>query len=147
MLSWDRSKGGHQVPSPPDAPPQARIVHIAEYFFHKQFVVLCFREIEDIAHAEQIRGAEVLASADLLWIPDEGSYFVHELLGFEMVDSTSGDQIGRVVGIDPGAAQDFIRVRSESREFLVPFAKAIVANVSTVEKRIYVDLPAGLDEL
>ena len=135
---------GINLPLPCSAP---HVVHIADFFVHRQFVILQFVEIQGIVDAEALRGAEVLVAPDVLWVPEEGTYFVHELLGFELVDSGADRVVGKVVGIEPGAAHDFIRVRSDLREFLVPFSKAVVNAVCVSERRILASLPQGLDEV
>jgi 16S rRNA processing protein RimM len=147
ILSFAPQERGSKSSPSQVTPESRRVLHVADFFIHKQFVVLQFAEIQDIDDAEALRGAEVLVPPELLWAPDEGQFYIHELVGFELVESGSGAPVGTVVAIDPGTAQDFIRVRNASREFLVPFAKAIVTSVCRSERRIYVDLPAGLDEL
>jgi 16S rRNA processing protein RimM len=118
-----------KLPPPPDAAASPyRIVYIDGFSFHQQFVILEFVEVEDMTAAEQLKGAEVLVREELMWKLNEGEFFVHEIIGFE------------VRGLDD-------KVLGTKREFLVPMVKEVVKSIDAAGKRISVDLPPGLDEL
>lgn len=133
-------------PSPGASNGAFRVVHVEGFSFHQQSVILEFAEVPDMTAAEQLKAAEVFVREELMWKPDEGQFFVHEIIGFEVRD-LNDKPLGQVVRVETGAAHDFLNVRQEKRHFLVPMVKQVVKEVQLAEKRIVVELPPGLDEL
>lgn len=131
----------------PGSPLQA--VHLSDFSYHQQHVIVTFDEIPDMTAAEGIRGAMVYVREDQLWDLDEGEFFTHDIVGFTIVDDATAKAIGNVRRVEPGAGHDFLVVKHAERsgEFLVPLVKEIVHRVDKAERQIRVSLPEGLDEL
>lgn len=78
---------------------------------------------------------------------DQDEYFLHDLIGLEVVDR-EGNAIGRVVDALEGVAQLLLRVEtSAGLRFEVPFVEALCPEVDLEQRRLTVDLPEGLIEL
>lgn len=78
---------------------------------------------------------------------DENEYFLHDLVGLEVVDGR-GETLGRVIETLEGVAQLLLRVEAPSgHRFEVPFVDALCPEVDLEARRLTVDLPEGLVEL
>ena len=77
---------------------------------------------------------------------DDGEYFLHDLVGMQLVDAT-GRPRGEVVDAYEGGGGVLLNVRHDGAEFEVPFAADICTSIDVGAKRIVVDLPEGLDEI
>jgi 16S rRNA processing protein RimM len=76
------------------------------------------------------RGAELAVRRSQLPLPEEGSYYVADLLGLEVVDEEKG-VVGRVRGVVPSPANDVLELDTG---LLLPLVEDCVRAV---------DLPAG----
>lgn len=103
-------------------------------------------ELEDRRMAEEYRGALLYLSREELRDPGEGEYFLHDLVGLEVVDEETG-ALGRVRQVYEGPAGAILGVSVEGEEKLVPFSRETVEEVDLGGGRIRVRLPAGLLEL
>lgn len=110
-------------------------------------LVFKFRGIDSISDAEQLAGREVrLPLAERAGLA-EGEFYQSDLVGCEVVDRSAGTVIGRVSGLDEYGGTLLLKVAAAGGELLIPFARAICANIDVVARRIEVDLPEGLDKL
>jgi 16S rRNA processing protein RimM len=118
---------------------------VAAARWHAGRLLLSFVGIEDRTAAEALRGAVLLADVTARQRPsDPDEYYDHELVGLtvEDLDSTVLGAVAEVVHL-PG--QDLLAVRGPGEaEFLVPFVAALVPTVDLEQRRVVVDLPAGL---
>jgi len=80
------------------------------------------------------RGSELLVPRADLPPPDEGSYYVFQLIGLRTVEQ-GGRELGRVQDVEPGVANDVLVLDSGLR---LPLVDACVGNV---------DLEAGTIEI
>lgn len=126
-----------------------RRLSIASVHYHKQFAILSFHEVHDMTSAEQLKDLILYARPENLWPLEEEQFFAYELVGMKLVSLVENrcEEIGTVVAVEDGLAHDYLRVKTAEKEFLVPFVRAIVQRVDTVERVIEVDLPEGLAEL
>lgn len=113
---------------------------------HRGGFLLRFREIADREAATRLSGAELLLEREALRPLEEDEYFLHELVGLEVVDAERG-RIGPIVDVYDTAAQVLAAVRVEGRELLFPLRPEMVRSVDMEGRRIEVELPAGLLEL
>jgi len=78
---------------------------------------------------------------------DEDTWYERDLVGLKAV-TVAGEEVGEVVALQPGAAQDLLVLRlTDGREALVPFVTAIVPEVDIEGGRVLIDPPAGLLDL
>ncbi len=126
--------------------PTVQRLSISSLWYHKQFVILSFDEIQDMNAAEGLRDLTLFTLRENLWELGEGEYFAYELIGMKVI-AEDGNELGEVVAVEDGPAHDYLRVRTESKEFLVPFVLAMIRAIDKSERRIVVSLPEGLTEL
>ena len=131
-----------------------------------------FEEVRDRTAAEALRGARLLVEtdtadrgatgtagpdgADGADDEDDEAWYAHELIGLRVVRapaSADGEsqqleqpqQLGEVVDLEPGVAQDRLIVRTpEGERVAVPFVEALVPEIDPDAGTITVDPPGGL---
>jgi 16S rRNA processing protein RimM len=86
------------------------------------------------------RGAQLEVDREALPPPKEDEYYVFQLVGMA-VERTDGTALGRVEAVDPGVANDVLRLDSG---LLLPLVAACVQQVDVEAGRIVVE--AGFDE-
>lgn len=97
--------------------------------------------------AELLRGRDVYVKKDFLPEPEEDSFYWHDLIGMDVVDSDSG-KLGTVKNIMRTGSSDILEVKTPGGdEILVPFLKSVILSVSLKENVINVSLPEGLLDL
>lgn len=88
------------------------------------------RAIKLDRHVE--RGAEIHVPRDALPGLEEGSYYVADLVGLEVLDE-NGVAVGRVMDVLPGPANDVLELDSG---LLLPLVEACVREVDLTGRRV-----------
>ncbi|MDC4232951.1 ribosome maturation factor RimM [Actinomyces sp. B33] len=115
-------------------------LEIASSRVHKGRMLVRFVGVETREGAEALRGAALLVDEH----HEEDAWYPHQLEGLAVV-APSGEGLGVVTGLQPGAAQDLLLVRAPCGEdVMVPFVRALVPEVDIEGGRIVVDAPPGL---
>lgn len=106
---------------------------------HKGSVLVKFEGIDDVTAAENLRGAEVrIRESDRAPLP-EGSYYIHDLIGLDVL-TTEGENLGKVKEVLTGPAQDvYVTERA-----MIPAVKEFVVSVDLQKKQIIVSPIEGL---
>lgn len=125
---------------------QYRQLELSEFQPHQRSIILYLDGISDMTAAEALRGYEVFVYEDELWDLPEGKYYTWQLVGLSLFDETTGASAGTVTELRPGV-QDYLVVKGEAGEFLVPYVPEIVKSVNLEEGRIVAELPPGLTEI
>jgi len=111
--------------------------------FHKGRWLLSVKDIRDRDVVGEWRGRYLYLPEQALEDLPEGYYYEHHLTGLEC-RSPSGEDLGKVTGLDPGEGQSRLTVRRGEREFLVPYVPEIVREVNLDGGFVIIDAPAGL---
>ncbi|MDO4899915.1 ribosome maturation factor RimM [Actinomyces sp.] len=106
-----------------------------------------FVEAPDRTAAEALRGVELLAETDADE-PEEDAWYPHELVGLraiQLLPDGTASQLGEVIGLEPGVAQDRLLVRiPDGQEIAVPFVEELVPEVDPETGTVIIDPPGGL---
>lgn len=127
---------GNQFDTTSDVFPVLTIVGVRT---HKDRTLVIFDEILTREDAESARGTRLLVEAR----EEEDAWYPHQLKGLP-VRTPSGESLGTVSGIQPGAAQDLLFVRYDGRTVMVPFVRQIVTEVNIEAGYVTIDAPGGL---
>ncbi len=106
-----------------------------------KLVLAKFKNYSDRAAAEHIVGREVFVHKNNLPDLSEDEFYLHELVGKELVD-TSGATLGVSNWILTTSGQDLLIVQNRGREYMVPIVGDFIQSIDN--KKIVVDLPPGL---
>jgi 16S rRNA processing protein RimM len=112
---------------------------------HDGALLFKFRGIDSISDAETLRGAEVqVPRAERVQL-EPGEYFHSDLIGCEVRDRASGRPIGRVTSFEEYGGPPLLGI--DGGRMLIPFVKAICADIRPEERLILADLPEGLEDV
>ena len=101
--------------------------------------------IEDRDLAGSLRGSELLLGREELDAPEEGEFYVGDLVGLEAYDE-AGARIGSVADILETTAHEVLAVQDYDEEIYVPFTFEHVPKVDLEGGRIVVRLPETFSE-
>lgn len=110
---------------------------------HHDRVLLRFEEIGDRTEAETLRGRLLLVPAVDLPPPPEGSFWVHQVVGLDVV-TENGRALGRIREVQANPAND---IWVTERDALIPAVRQVVISVDRERGVVTIrDLPGLLDE-
>ncbi|OFZ20319.1 MAG: 16S rRNA processing protein RimM [Bdellovibrionales bacterium RBG_16_40_8] len=110
---------------------------------HKDGIIFLLENIKDRNTAESLKGHRfVISEAMLKAKPGEGIY-LHEILGFEVIDKKLG-ALGSIVKFSSNGTQDLLVLEYKGREILIPFVEPFIEKVNLQSRQIEMILPDGL---
>jgi 16S rRNA processing protein RimM len=131
-----------------------RELHLENFWPHKQRLVLKFAGIDSINDAEALLGCEIQIPAAERAPLEEGSAYVADLVGCEVVvsgaalneaEAECSRSIGTVADIQFGAGEaPLLVIREGKRELLIPLASEYLRRMDVAAKRIEMELPEGM---
>lgn len=101
--------------------------------------------IDDRTGADRLAGTLLFVDEADRVVPPEGRYYLHEVVGLNVVDRRHG-RIGTVTEILRLPAQDVYVIRSGDREVLVPAVKEFIECIDVESKTLRVHLIEGMVE-
>ncbi|MDT4989241.1 MAG: rRNA processing protein RimM [Micromonosporaceae bacterium] len=129
----------------PDVPATLTIATVRP---HRDKLLIVFEGIHDRDAADRLRGVLLCVdSRDVADSDDPDEFNDHQLIGLAAVGA-DGDPLGEVTGVEHAPASDLLVLRRpDGRSALVPFVRAIVADVDLAAGRVVVTPPDGLFDL
>jgi 16S rRNA processing protein RimM len=124
---------------------QTREMRVTEAEEHKGRILLRFGEVTDRDQAEVLKGLYLYVPEEKMEAPPEGRYFIHDLIGCEVV-TVRGERKGSVRDVMLLPANDVYVADCEGREVLIPAVPSIVRSVNIAERRVTVEPIPGLFE-
>lgn len=110
---------------------------------HRDGLIVKPHETSDRNQTELLKGHVFHIPEDYLHAREGENIFLHEIAGFTV---WNGDkEIGKIEGFSTNGAQDLLNVRSDTKEFYVPFVTAFIREIDRDGRRIIMDLPPGLE--
>ena len=119
---------------------------VAAMRMHQGRPLVAFAGVETMSDAEALAGAELRVPEDALTPLSEGAYYVHTLVGCEVV-TAAGRRLGVVGAVDGSAGGARLIVGAGRDEIQIPLARDICISIDIERRRIVVDPPEGLLEL
>jgi 16S rRNA processing protein RimM len=107
--------------------------------------IVGFEGVTTIEAAERLVGLELRVQEDELMPLADGRYYHHHLVGCE-VETTGGERVGQVAGVEGGAGAGLLRVTGARGDVLVPLA-GVCVDIDVASRTIRIDPPEGLLEL
>ncbi len=117
-----------------------RVYAVSEARPHGATVVAKLAGLESREQAQRLKGEEVSVRRDRLPPPDEGHYYLDDLVGLEVVNGQD-ERLGVVKGFFSNGAQDVMEVTGE-RMHLMPWVPSVVKSVDLPGRRIVVEWQA-----
>jgi len=96
--------------------------------------------------AEQVRGSVLSIRKSELPVLPEGSYYIQDLIGFDVLTSDKG-RIGTLQDVLDFPAQDVYVIQTENGEIMIPGVKEFIEKVDPSERKITIKPIDGLLDL
>ena len=100
-------------------------------------VFLGLKGVPDRNAAELLRGKQLYVAREDAPVPEEGRYYIADLLGCNLVTET-GETLGRLTGVRQ-AATDIYTVEMDGKEVMFPAADGVITAVDVQSGTIIVD--------
>jgi 16S rRNA processing protein RimM len=126
--------------------PEAAARAIRTVRFHLGRPIVSLEGVETMNDAEALAGAELRVPARALESLPEGTFYHHDLIGCDVVD-TRGRTIGTVASVEGTVGASRLAVTGAQGEILIPLVADICERIDVAGKRIVVNPPEGLLEL
>ena len=120
-------------------------LEIEKFWFQKDRIVLKFKGFDSIETAETLRDCEICVSESEAVELETGEFFDWQLEGCT-VETLEGETLGTVQELMRTGGTEILVVKSDEKEYLIPFAETICVEVDIENKLIKVDAPEGLLE-
>ncbi len=112
--------------------------------YHKQFVLLKFKGIDDMTTAELKLKNKMLKIDDIDALPlEEDEFYIRDLIGCTVI-TTEGETLGKIVDILFTGANDVYVVKTDDKDVLIPATKNCVKNIDIENSEITIELLKGL---
>ena len=112
--------------------------------YHKQFVLLKLKGIDDMTAAERYKTKEVRIPEEWALPCEEDEYYIKDLFGMKVVDE-EGSEIGEIKDVMFTGANDVYIIKPKSgKDILIPAIKECVLKVDTENKVMHIHLMEGL---
>ena len=103
---------------------------------HSKELLRCkIKGVVDRNAAEALIGTELYVNRDVLPQLEEEEYYQTDLIGLDVIEQSSGQNIGKVVGIYNFGAGDIleIKLKSTAKTEMIPFTKQYVPEVKIAD--------------
>lgn len=111
-------------------------VEIATVRNHKQFVLLSFKDLQNINLVEQYKTHDLMVPEEALQDLAEDEFYYHEIVGLDVIDNATGQVLGKVAEIMELPANDVWVVKAKGQDdFFIPYIENVVTEI---------DLDAGV---
>ena len=117
---------------------------IEEIWEHKGALIFKLAGIDSISDAEKYYGCEVRLPAAERAPLDPGEYYDSDLIGCEVIDRATGQSLGKITSRQDAGGGGLLVINDD---LLFPFATGLCKVIDVANRRIEVDVPAGLLDL
>jgi len=111
--------------------------------YHKQFIILKLKNIDDMTTAEGFKNSELKITEDMALPLEEDEYYIRDLYSMRVVTEL-GEALGIIDDIIFTGANDVYVVCNDDKEILIPAIKQCILNVDIQNNIMTVRLLEGL---
>ncbi len=130
-----------------EAKKETRTLTVQRVKFFKQFVIVKFKEIDDINEVEKYKGAELWVTREDAVPLEEGEYYIADLIGLPVI-TDEGKKLGVLTEVLQTGANDVYEVLMENgKTVLLPYIEECVLKIDPEKGEILVHVMDGLLDL
>ena len=112
--------------------------------FFKQFVILKFKDIDNINDIEKYKGKSLYVTREHAVKLKKDEYFIADLIGIQVV-SDEGEALGTISDVlQTGANDVYVVSKDGAKDLLIPAIHACIQNVDVAAGQMEVHLLPGL---
>lgn len=114
--------------------------------YQKNNIIVKFAEINSIEEAEKYRNSVLHASREVMPELPDGAYYITDLIGAEVYEDER--LLGTIQDVFSTGSSDIYEVKRDgNKPLLIPVIDDCILNVDIDNKKIYVKLLEGLEDL
>lgn len=121
-------------------------VTIKSVKFFKQYVIVKFKEFDDINLVEKYKSCDLIIDRKDAVELEENEYFICDLIGLNVI-TDEGEDFGVITDVLTSSANDIYVVKHNDKEVLLPVIDQCVLDVNIEEKKVTVHIMDGLLDL
>ena len=119
-------------------------LHVANVKYFKQFVILKFKEYNNINDIERYKGKDLYVTREHAVPLEEGEYYIADLIGCKVV-TDQGEELGELIDVMETGANDVYVVKTkEKKEVLLPYIEDCIKEIDIEKKLITAHIMPGL---
>lgn len=107
-------------------------------------LLLKLAEVADRNAAETFRGADVEVRTEDAGALPKGQFYWHQVIGLQVIDITTSEELGTVADIIETGANDVYLVRGARGEVLIPAIKDVVKDIDLANGRMLIEPLPGM---
>lgn len=113
----------------------------------QQFMLLTFAEMTTLDQVLPLKNQKLYVHRDDQKPLGQDEYYYHDIVGLQVIDRSRQQAIGTVSEIlSTGANDVWVVKRAGQKDLLLPFLKSVVRQIDLDQKKVFVDVPLGLDD-
>lgn len=113
--------------------------------FNGPKAIVAFEDVLDLQAAKDLKGSELYLPLNALPALGDNEFYLHEILGFELIDSQQSRKVGVVDNVIESGPQLLLSIISEEKkEVLIPYDKSLLVLLNREKKQIELRIPDGL---
>lgn len=122
------------------------LLHIESCKYHKQYVLMKFREYPVREDAMRLTGRLLTVDRSEAVPLEEGEYYTFDIIGLTVYDM-DGRELGCVENVLRTGSNDVYQTRrTDGGELLIPALKAVVKEIDVAGGRMVVDMPEEISD-
>ena len=122
-------------------------VSVSGVKFFKQFVILKFKDIDNINDVEKYLKCDLMVDRDNAVPCEPGEYYVSDLIGIDVI-TDEGNNIGKLTDVIETGANNVYEVTNEDGEIiLIPVIDQCILSHDMEKREVTVHLLPGLSDL
>ena len=122
------------------------LLHVESCKYHKQYVLLKFREYPEREQAQALTGKLLTIDRSEVAPLAEGEFYTFDIIGLTVYD-TEGKELGKIENVLRTGSNDIYQARtSEGGEILIPALKSVVREIDIAGSRMVVDMPEEIED-
>tara|TARA_B100000941_G_C28395982_1_gene495367 strand:+ start:307 stop:831 length:525 start_codon:yes stop_codon:yes gene_type:complete len=111
---------------------------------HKtELLRVSIEEVDSERQADELIGKSVYLPLEQLPSLNDDQFYYHEIIGFEIVDSTLGP-VGTIINVNDTNSQVLLEVDYMNKKILIPLVDEIIHKIDKEKKQIQLSIPNGL---
>jgi 16S rRNA processing protein RimM len=122
---------------------EAEAYRLEGHRWHKHNILLKLSGVTDRTQAEQLRGQLVQVPVEEAMPLPEGSFYLYQLLGLQVI-TTEGETLGPIVDILETGANDVYVVNRQGEKLLLPAIADVVRSVDLAKGEMIIKIIDGL---
>ena len=121
-------------------------INVQKASVHKEMVLLKLEGIDDFDKANAFREEVIYADRDDI-VREDGSFFIADLIGLEVIDVDTGKVYGKLKDVTQYGIHDIYTVKTEKGEVLIPAVNEFVKKISLEEGILIKPIEGMFDEV